>query len=242
MRAYTSLVQQQRREEAFQHVQKAVELAEKIQPHDPRLITCLEALGEYNLGRNPAAAQKAFERELQVAQEIFGPESPNMTTALQMLGQNAAIQHDYATAEKFFFRAVDLNKKFFGEGSEKTAETLVQATSVYFMQKDYAKAEPYLLRAVKIDEALFGPDGVDMLIPRGTLCGLYDRWEQADKAASCNRVLLTILEKQYGDQSPLLVDVLAREAKDLRTLGHAAEADKFDQRATTIRTATMNPN
>ncbi len=242
MRAYTSLVQQQRREEAFQHVQKAVELAEKIQPHDPRLITCLEALGEYNLGRNPAAAQKAFERELQVAQEIFGPESPNMTTALQMLGQNAAIQHDYATAEKFFFRAVDLNRKFFGEGSEKTAETLVQATSVYFMQKDYAKAEPYLLRAVKIDEALFGPDGVDMLIPRGTLCGLYDRWEQADKAASCNRVLLTILEKQYGDQSPLLVDVLAREAKDLRTLGHAAEADKFDQRATTIRASTMNPN
>jgi hypothetical protein len=74
------------------------------------------------------------------------------------------------------------------------------------------------------------------------LFALYDRWEQADKAATCNRILLAVLEKRYGTESPILVNTLASEAKALRTLGRVAEADKFDQRVAVIRAATMNPN
>ncbi|HEY2353089.1 MAG TPA: tetratricopeptide repeat protein [Candidatus Acidoferrum sp.] len=242
IQAGTEADKQRNYDEGLRDYQKAVDLANQLQPHDPRLVTALDGVGDHYLGQNPAAAQVAFERELKVAQEVFGAQSPQLTEPLQSLGRNAMMQHDYPTAEKFFFRAVDLNEKVFGEGSDKVAEALVRATSIYFMTKDYAKAEPYLLRAVRIDEALYGADNVGMLIPRGTLCGLYDRWEQPAKAAECDRILLVVLEKQYGENSPVLVSTLASQAKALHALGHQDEATKLDQRVAQIRAATMNPN
>lgn len=162
--------------------------------------------------------------------------------AVESLGRNALFQKDYASAEKFFFRAVDLNAQVFGESSNQVATSLVQASTVYFADKDYAKAEPYLVRAVRIDESLYGADNVGMLFPRGALCGLYDRWDQTDKAVACNRQLLAVLEKQFGESSPQLVNTLASQAKALRKLGQTAEADKIDQRLAQIRTTTMDPN
>jgi tetratricopeptide (TPR) repeat protein len=220
---------------------EAVDLGEKLKPHDPRLVNALDKLGNHYLGQDPAAAQKAYERELQVAEELFGPQSANETPVLQSLGRNALIQHDYSTAEKFFFRAVDINVKIFGEANNKVAEALVQASSVYTVQKNYAKAEPYLLRAVRIDEALYGADSIGMVIPRSALCGLYDHWEQADKLMACDEALLKVLEKQYGPNSPILASTLASEAKALRKTGHAEQADKVEQRVASIRTATMTP-
>jgi tetratricopeptide (TPR) repeat protein len=229
-------------DEAAREYQKAVDLADKLQPHDPRLVTALDHLGYQVLGRDPAVARDVFERELKVAQELYGPRSPNLAAPLESLGRNSLFQKDYASAEKFFFRAVDLNAQVFGESSNQVATSLVQASTVYFADKDYAKAEPYLVRAVRIDESLYGADNVGMLLPRATLCGLYDRWDQTDKAVACNRQLLAVLEKQFGESSPQLVNTLASQAKALRKLGQTAEADKIDQRLAQIRATTMNPN
>ena len=229
-------------DEALRHYQEAVQAAEKLQPHDMRLVTALDHVGNHYLGQNPVAAQSAYERELKTAQELFGPQSSNLTGPLQSLGRNALMQKDYATAEKFFSRAVDINEKVFGEGSNKVAESLVQASSVYFVQQDYEKEEPYLLRAVRIDEALYGAENIGTLIPRSTLCALYDHWEKPDKAAACDQQLLTVLEKQYGVKSPVLVGTLGSEAKALRKLGRSQEADKIDERVASIRAATMASN
>jgi Flp pilus assembly protein TadD len=143
-------------DEAARQYKEAVELAEQVHPLDARLPTALEHLGNEYLGVNPAAAQAAYERELKVSAEIFGPNSPNLAAPLQSLGRNAMMQRDYPSAEKFFFQAVDVNEKVFGESSGQVASALVMAAGVYFAQQDYAKAEPYLLRAVKIDESLYG--------------------------------------------------------------------------------------
>ena len=142
-----------------------MELAEKMQPHDQRLVTALDHVGNEYLGQNPAAAEAAYERELKVSEEIFGVHSANTAMPLQSLGRNALMQKDYAAAEKFYFREVDVNEKVYGEGSDRVAASLLDAASVYVVQKDYAKAEPYILRAVHIDESLYGGDSVGMLIP-----------------------------------------------------------------------------
>jgi tetratricopeptide (TPR) repeat protein len=228
-------------DEALRHYLEAVQIAEKL-PHDMRLVTALDHVGNHYLGQNPVGAQTAYERELKTAQELFGAQSSNLTGPLQSLGRNALFQKDYAAAEKFFFRAVDINEKVYGEGSNKVAESLVQASMVYFAQKDYAKQEPYVLRAVRIDEALYGADNIGMLIPRSTLCALYDHWEKPDKAVACYQTLLTVLEKQYGAKSPGLVVALTSEAQALRKLDRSQEADQVDQRIALIRAATMASN
>jgi hypothetical protein len=242
MRAGAAADKERHFDEVTRNYQRAVDLAEKLQPHDVRLVTALDYLGNHYLGQNPTAAEAAFERELKVAQELFGPQSPNLAPPLQSLARNALMQRDFASAEKLFFRAVDINEKSFGEASDKVAASLVQATTVYFVQKDYAKAEPYLLRALRIDESLYGTDSIDLAVPLSALCGLYDHWGKPDKLEPCDRQLLGVLEKQYGANSPVLVPLLARDAKALRSLGRNDDAAQLDNRMALIRAATMKPN
>lgn len=226
-------------EAAKRDFKQAVELADKIQPHDQRLVSALDHLGNEYFGEDPAAAEAAYERELKVSEEIYGPQSANLTPPLESLGRNALKQKDYATAEKFFFRAVDLNEKVYGEGSDKVANSLLMAASVYIVQKDYAKAETYLVRALNIDESLFGRDGIDILMPLFNVCTLYDKWGKPDKLEPCDRQLITVLEKQYGANSPQLVSTLTSEAQVLRTMGRPKEAESVEDRLASIRSATM---
>jgi tetratricopeptide (TPR) repeat protein len=227
-------------DEALKHFQEAVELAEKMQPHDQRLVTALDHVGNEYLGQDPAAAEAAYERELKVSEEIFGVRSANTAMPLQSLGRNALMQHDYAAAEKFYFREVDVNEKVYGEGSDRVAASLLDASSVYIVQKDYAKAEPYILRAVHIDESLYGHDGINMLMPLSNACNLYDKWGKPDKLEPYIRQLLAVAEKQFGPNSPQLAPVLTSEAHTLRSLGRAEEAADVENRLASIRSATMN--
>ena len=224
---------------ALEDYKQAVVLADKMQPHDSRLLTALDNVGNGSMAHDPAAAEAAFERELKVAQELYGPQSANLAAPLQSLGRNALRQHDYAGAEKFFFRAVDVNEKVFGEGSDRVASSLVNAAVVYTVQGDYAKAEPYLLRALNIDESLYGQDGVGLLIPLASVCSMYDKWGKPEKLEPCERQLITVLEKQFGPNSPQLAGTLDKEAQTLRTLGRTKEAADIDERLASIRSLTM---
>lgn len=229
-------------DDARRQYRHAVELAEKMRPHDVRLVAALDHLGNQYLGSDAAEAQKDYEQELKAAEEIFGPQSGNLVGPLQSLGRNALFQKDYPTAERFYSQALDMDEKVNGEGSDKVAKSLLQATTVYFAQKDYARAEPHLLRAIRIEEGLVGADGVDTLTPRAALCTLYEQWGQAEKLAACDRRLLTVLEKQYGANSQVLVKVLVGEAKALRDTGKKTEADQVEKRVAQIRAAITKTN
>ncbi len=229
-------------DEAITDYQQAVSIAEEIQPHDPRLVTALDDLGDNYLGWNAPAAESAFERELKAAQDLFGPNSPDLAGPLQSLAHTALVQHDYDTAEKFYFQAVDVNEQAFGESSDKVAASLLQASSVYMIQKEYAKAEPYMLRALRIDVSVYPANVIDLAIPLSAVCTLYERWGKPDQLEVYNGQLLVVLEKQYGPNSPVLLPVLTRQAKALRALAKNDEAEKLEDRAAAIRSGTMSPN
>jgi hypothetical protein len=242
MQAGAKANSERRWDEAKKAFQEAVDLAEKIQPHDSRLITALDHLGNENLKEHPDAAQAAFERELKVSEEVYGPQTPGTVPALQSLGNNAMVEHDYANAEKYYFRAVDINEKAFGEGSDAVAQSLQMASAVYLMQKDYGKAEPYLLRALRTEESLHGNDNIGLVALLSELSYLYDGWGKPDKAEPYYHQTLTVIEKQYGENSPILQSVLTKDAAELRSLGKSAEADQEDKQLASIRAATMKAN
>lgn len=237
-----SAIRRRDRQGAVSQYKLAVELAEKLPPNDPRLVNALDNLGNSYFGWDTPAAQAAYERELQAAVNIFGPQSPQLTAPLQSLGRSALMQHDYAAAQKYMFQAVDINEKAFGEGSESVAKSLIYAATVFVVQKQYDKAEPYLLRAVHIDDSLFGKDGIYGIFPLTNLCDLYDRWEKSSEADTCDQQLVSMIEKQYGANSPALAGVLADDSKQLRALGRTAAADAIDTRIAAIRSASMKPN
>ena len=228
--------------EALVHYKDAVSLAEEIRPHDQRLPTALDHMGKEYLGRNFAAADAAFEREIAALQEVYGQNTWWVAEALQSLAQSAMLQHDFPAAKKYYFQAVDLDEKAFGESSDRTADALIYATVPFVVQKQYDKAETYALRAVHIDQSLYGADSINMTRPLTTLCMIYDKSNQFDKADSCDEQLLRSLAKQYGTDSPVLAGVLTDQSRALRSLGRTAEADAVDKRVAMIRSMTMKPN
>src|SRR5260370_26002036 len=79
---------------------EAVQLAEQTQPHDSRLITALDQLGNQYMGEDFAAADAAYSRELKAVQELYAPLSPMISMPLQSLDTSPLMRHDYPAAHK----------------------------------------------------------------------------------------------------------------------------------------------
>ena len=98
------------------------------------------------------------------------------------------------------------------------------------MVASFRDTETMLVRAVRIDETLLGKDSVGMIAPVNSLCDLYHRWNKPDQEEPCYARLNSLLEKQYGANSPILVQSLTTQAQLLRKLGRAQEATQVEQR------------
>ena len=232
----------QRFDEAEKDYKEAADLARKLQPPDDRLPAILLAQSHlYGAKKDFAHAEAALQQALKATADLHGPESPAMTRVLQEYGFYGIFRHDFTTALDYFSRAEAVNEKAFGENSDKVALSLVYEASVYMVQQDYAKAEPLLLRATRIDESLFGAEGFGMNPVLSSLTDMYTRWDKPEKAEPRYRQLLAALQKQYGPDSPVLLSTLSNEAKTLRKLGRAEEAEKYEQRIQSIRAATGQP-
>jgi tetratricopeptide (TPR) repeat protein len=230
-------------EEADKDFKEAAELARKLQPPDDRLPAILIVQSHLYGARNDFAhAEAALQQALKATADLHGPESPALTRVLQEYGSMSIFRHDFATALDYFSRAVAVNEKAYGENSDKVALSLLYEASVYIVQQDYAKAEPLMLRATRIDESLYGAEAFGMNPVLSSLTDLYSRWDKPEKAEPRYRQLLAALEKQYGPDSPVLLSTLSDEAKTLRKLGRAEEAEKYEQRVQSIRAATGQPD
>lgn len=229
-----------RYDDAERSYKEAVQIGEKLDKPDARLVTALGHLGQLTMHRKDFAdAQAAFERQLKVAEEVYGPQSPAITDPLKWMAFNATAQQDFATAQKYFERALDVNRKEYGENSASYTEVLRAMAGVYVYQKAYDKAELYLVQAVDIDDRLYGGEELQheafALMSLTSLCALYERWEKPDKLEACDRRLIVAIAKQYGPQSAFLEQTLTREAKTLRTLGRPAEAVEIEKRLKSLQ-------
>jgi tetratricopeptide (TPR) repeat protein len=242
MQAGAKAYQERKFEEGLQDFKGAVDLARQMQPHDARLATALEHVGNGYLGHDFAAADAAFEEELKVDSELYGPMSVNLSLPLESLANSAMAQKNYDAAEKYYFQVVDLTSRAYGESNDLVAMKLVGATTPFLVQKQFDKAEPYLLRAEHIDEATYGEDSSAVEYPLANLCRMYDQWNRPDRAESCYEHYVRVVEKEFGTNSPKIVPVLTAQAGVLRKLGRASDADAADTRATSLRSATMSSN
>lgn len=223
-------------DEAEKDYKDAVDIALKIQPPDLRVVMSLWHLGNCYLTRKDFSdAQAAFDRELGVATSLYGKDSPNLTIPLHNLGMTALLQDDYASADKYFSRVIDLNEKTFGADSRQVSQALVVAAQVPFKQKKYDEAESDLTHAVQIDESLNGKGSIYDLMSLGALCQLYDESENWQKGLPCDQEIVSIVEKQFGPDSPNLIHALEFESRALRHLGKTEDADRADTRLSDLR-------
>lgn len=236
-------MQEKRFDDAEISAKEAVAIAEKIQPQDARLGEAVAQLGSVYAWRHDFSdANVAFKRQLAVAQQLYGPNSPMLVDALQNLGMTALTQNDLATSEPYLTHALDLLQKSYGENTAEATLPLIGLSRVYFLQKNLPKAEATLLRYLKISENLYGETDYRVAFPVNTLCAFYDQTDNSEKSAACHSRMVSLEEKQFGAESPYLVRDLTAEAQALRKLGRNDDATKLEQRTQSLQSAQANPN
>jgi tetratricopeptide (TPR) repeat protein len=243
MLASKQAAQEKRFDDAETSAKEAVAIAEKIQPTDGRLLEAVGQLGNvyaWRLQYKDAGA--AFNRQLALGEQLYGPQSGNLAPIFTSLALVALAQKDLDSAEKNFSRSLDLDQKTYGENSAEAATAVGGLSRVYFLRQDFPKAESAMLRRIKIFENLYGDTDYRVAIPLNSLCAFYDHQEMSEKSASCHARMVSLEEKQFGAESPYLVNDLNAEAQALRKLGRSDDAAKLEQRTQALQAAQANPN
>jgi tetratricopeptide (TPR) repeat protein len=249
MQAGSQAFDERRFDDSERSYKEALLIAEKLPQPEVRVATALGHLGQLTLYKKDfTGAQAAFERQLQVTDQVYGPQTIAGTEPLKWLAYTATAQGDFATAQKFFDRALELNRKAYGEDSTGYSEVLRAVAAVYIYQKAYDKAEVSLLKASDIEAKLYagreGNFGPMAYTSVNMLCNLYERWGQNEKMESCDRRQIAVIEKLTGpDPTSYIATLLTRDAKALRALGRTEEAAKIEERLKSLQpSAAINPN
>jgi tetratricopeptide (TPR) repeat protein len=236
MEAGSRAYMEQKFEDAEKSFKEAVRLAESIHPCDQRLVMALGFLGTlYHNRKDDADAERTFEEQLKVAEEVYGEVSPKICPVLQTLVRFYLERGDAPRAESFAQQELTLAEKNAGNDNFSYSMGLMSVGYVYLTEKQYAKAEPYIQKAVNIHEQLTGPQRMILVSSKKMLCTVYDGLSQTDKAEPCYRQLLPLMEQVYGANSQALAPVLTGESQALRALGRTAEADDVDRRMQSLQ-------
>jgi tetratricopeptide (TPR) repeat protein len=231
MDAGTEAFQAHKFDEAERSYKEAVKLGEQLQPHEARLVMSLGYLGSMYFSRKDYPdAQATFERQLKVAEEVYGPASPQTIPVLESLTRLAMAEEKWESAESFAQQEFHLSEKNAGTDNMSYSIGLMSVGYVYFMEKKYEEAKPYVEKAVKIHEQLTGPQAITLVSSKSILCIIYDSLGQSAASEKCNRDLIKVMEPLYGKNNAALVSPLTREARALRGLSRDAEASEIERR------------
>jgi tetratricopeptide (TPR) repeat protein len=95
---------------------------------------------------------------LQIWEQQFGPDHPEVACALSGLASLYRKQGKYARAEPLYQRALWILEQQSGPDHPEVACALNGLANLYRKQGKYARAEPLYQRALQIWEQQFGPD------------------------------------------------------------------------------------
>jgi CHAT domain-containing protein/Tfp pilus assembly protein PilF len=178
---------------------------------------------------------------LRVAEATFGPQHPDVATALNNL---AGLYHDqgkYAEAEPLFRRALAIDEKVRGPEHPAVATSLNNLAALYHDQGKYAEAEPLYRRALVIEEKVRGPEHPDVATSLNNLAEVYHDQGKYAEAEPLYRRALAIWEKTLGPEHPDVAASLNNLAGLYHDQGKYAEAEPLYRRALAIREKVLGP-
>src|SRR5581483_5206213 len=200
---------------------------------------------------------------------VFGPDHPNVATALNLLGAAEFRQGKYNEAEGNFRRMLTINERRSGPDSEETAAALNSLALVLEKLGDYPGAETLLRRAVAIMEKKRGhdhPDTATVISNLGRVLDSQGKFAGAQAAGGGDATQLSARAEQamargdYGQAETLQDQVLAIHLKTLGEFnattatsmsnlarvydlqGKYADAEKLYRRALAVREKVLGPD
>jgi CHAT domain-containing protein/Tfp pilus assembly protein PilF len=188
-----------------------------------------------------AAAGKAWEAALRLAQEVFGEQHPITAEVANRAGWAHYRPGAYARAEPLLQRALAIREKALGSKHPDTASSLDDLAGLYIEMADYGKAKPLLERALAIREQVLGPEHPDTASSLRNLAGMYLDLDAYAKAEPLYQRALAIHEKVRGPEHLDTAASLNSLALLYFSMGAYAQAEPLYQRALAIREKLVGP-
>jgi serine/threonine-protein kinase len=221
--------------EATDMVERAVAVMEAGRPDDAEvdrmrgnLGQALEAIGELERARG------VYQRMLEHAERLGGPEGPNVVFAVLGLGTCALADEDFTAARKYLERAVSLKLKEYGSSHSSTAEAQRVLGSALVGDGEWAAGRALLDTAVATDEDLLGPRHPELASALVASGRAYLGAGQLDRAAADFSRALEIREQALGASATQVGEVLVEKATLELTRQEPALAEPLLRRALEI--------
>jgi eukaryotic-like serine/threonine-protein kinase len=217
------------------HAQEALALFETL-PDSARgsLATVLQGLGEVEERKaNYNQAQKYFLKALKLETDLYGESHPRVADTLQELGKSYQHQKKDGKALECYEKALAITQKFNPDSAE-AADTLQLLGTLYFQLDNHKLAETKLKRALEIDLKSVGEFSKRTGGVVFCLALLYDSDDRLELAEENYKRALSISEKVFSSDSPIVRKRLTALAGFLRKVHKDNEAVIYEKRLNSL--------
>jgi tetratricopeptide (TPR) repeat protein len=230
-----------KREEALEHMQRALGLLEKLHgPDHPRVAVMYNNLGGVQSGMGMLQeALASNETALGIRQTVLGPDHPDVATSYSNLGRLLTDLGRYDEALERFEAALAIMDEALGERHSKRISTLLAVGNTLKLKGDLEQARAKLERALVLREETAGkshPHVATALTNLGELLNDQGEFEEAlSLFERAQRIRDAAFEKK--PQHPHHSYSLTGMGRSLLGLGRARRAIAPLERAISIREA-----
>lgn len=219
-------------------------LAGHTQTKEPNIATNI-LLGKvsviFYLKAQYSLAEPFMKRALEIGQQIFGHDHPEVSTDLNNLAQLLQVTGRFREAEPLIKKSLEIDEKKFGPSHYKVALRLNNLAQLYQDTNRLEEAEPLMRRALEIDEKNFGPDHPSVARDLSNLAQFLHETDRVEEAEPLMRRALEIDEKSFGPNHPDVAIDLNNLAHLLRQTNRLEEAEPLIRRSLDIDEKSFGP-
>jgi len=188
-------------------------------------------LGElYDARGDSATAKFHFERALDLAKDILGPNNFEIADYLLYLADIFRREDDYTEAEKLYNQALSILEKTLGPGHPRTCTLLQRFGEIAIERSNFKDAEGYFEQALMRLEQTLGTSHPDVGYTCYCLGATYHWLKEFTRAERYYRRALDIKEQQLGQEHKDLATIIEPLIEILFHLHREAEANSFQRR------------
>jgi len=187
-------------------------------------------------------ARKTIERALAIGEAVYGPEHPEVATAVNNLGSVLLAQIDLAAAKSCYERALTIWEKVHGPNHPDVATAVNNLGDVLRDLGDLAGAKLHYERALTIFGKAYGSNHPQVAVAVNNLGSVLQALGDLAGAKSHYERALAIDEAVYGPNHPNVANDLGSLGYLLRALGDLAGAKSHYERALTISEKVLGLN
>jgi CHAT domain-containing protein/Tfp pilus assembly protein PilF len=180
-------------------------------------------------------------KALNLREQIFGPQHPEVAKSLNNLGDLYRMTGDFAKARPLLERAVAMFEKEPGIDERGLANCLNNLAVLYRESGEYTKAESLFQRAVAIREKVLGPESAELAETLGNFGDVYRYTGDAAKAEPLYQRAIKIFEKTSGPNDLNTAGALNALGDLYRDMGDYSKAELLLQRAIAICEKAVGP-